>query len=194
MKNEEKIEELLNFFKALADPNRLKIIGLLAQQDLSVEQIAEMLNIASSTVSHHLSRLNKAGLVSARAEGYYNIYQLNAKKLESLSKELLTPDQLPTFVKEVDMDAFDQKVVKNFTNPDGSLKAIPGQLKKMKAVLNYILPEFEDGKRYQEKEVNQILERFHQDYAQLRRSMIDTGLMKRENGIYWKNEQPEENE
>ena len=144
MKNEEKIEELLNFFKALADPNRLKIIGLLAQQDLSVEQIAEMLNIASSTVSHHLSRLNKAGLVSARAEGYYNIYQLNAKKLESLSKELLTPDQLPTFVKEVDMDAFDQKVVKNFTNPDGSLKAIPGQLKKMKAVLNYILPEFED--------------------------------------------------
>lgn len=192
MKNEEKIEELLNFFKALADPNRLKIIGLLAQQDLSVEQIAEMLNIASSTVSHHLSRLNKAGLVSARAEGYYNIYQLNAKKLESLSKELLTPDQLPTFVKEVDMDAFDQKVVKNFTNPDGSLKAIPGQLKKMKAVLNYILPEFEDGKRYQEKEVNQILERFHQDYAQLRRSMIDTGLMKRENGIYWKTEQPEE--
>ena len=194
MKNEEKIEELLNFFKALADPNRLKIIGLLAQQDLSVEQIAEMLNIASSTVSHHLSRLNKAGLVSARAEGYYNIYQLNAKKLESLSKELLTPDQLPTFVKEVDMDAFDQKVVKNFTNPDGSLKAIPGQLKKMKAVLNYILPEFEDGKRYQEKEVNQILERFHQDYAQLRRSMIDTGLMKRENGIYWKNEKPEEND
>ena len=193
MKNEEKIEELLNFFKALADPNRLKIIGLLAQQDLSVEQIAEMLNIASSTVSHHLSRLNKAGLVSARAEGYYNIYKLNAKKLESLSKELLTPDQLPTFVKEVDMDAFDQKVVKNFTNPDGSLKAIPGQLKKMKAVLNYILPEFEDGKRYQEKEVNQILERFHQDYAQLRRTMIDTGLKKREYGIYWKNEQPEEN-
>ncbi len=194
MKNEEKIEELLNFFKALADPNRLKIIGLLAQQDLSVEQIADMLNIASSTVSHHLARLNKAGLVSARAEGYYNIYQLNAKKLESLSKELLTPEQLPIFVKEVDMDAFDQKVVKNFTNPDGSLKAIPGQLKKLKAILSYILPEFEDGKQYQEKEVNQILERFHEDYAQLRRSMIDTGLMKRENGIYWKAEQPDQNE
>lgn len=194
MKNEEKIEELLNFFKALADPNRLKIIGLLAQQDLSVEQIADMLNIASSTVSHHLARLNKAGLVSARAEGYYNIYQLNAKKLESLSKELLTPEQLPIFVKEVDMDAFDQKVVKNFTNPDGSLKAIPGQLKKLKAILSYILPVFEDGKQYQEKEVNQILERFHEDYAQLRRSMIDTGLMKRENGIYWKAEQPDQNE
>jgi len=194
MNNDEKIQELLNFFKALADPNRLKIIGLLAQQDLSVEQMAEMLSIASSTVSHHLSRLSKAGLVSARAEGYYNIYQLNAKKLELLSKELLTPEQLPTFVREVDMDAYDQKVVKNFTNPDGTLKTIPGQRKKLLAILQYLLPEFESEKRYQEKEVNQILERFHEDYAQLRRDMIDTGLMKRENGIYWKVEQPEQNE
>jgi len=194
MNNDEKIQELLNFFKALADPNRLKIIGLLAQQDLSVEQMAEMLSIASSTVSHHLSRLSKAGLVSARAEGYYNIYQLNAKKLELLSKELLTPEQLPTFVREVDMDAYDQKVVKNFTNPDGTLKTIPGQRKKLLAILLYLLPEFESEKRYQEKEVNQILERFHEDYAQLRRDMIDTGLMKRENGIYWKVEQPAQNE
>jgi DNA-binding transcriptional ArsR family regulator len=194
MNNDEKIHELLNFFKALADPNRLKIIGLLAQQDLSVEQMAEMLSVASSTVSHHLSRLSKAGLVSARAEGYYNIYQLNAKKLELLSKELLTPEQLPTFVSEIDMDAYDQKVVKNFTNPDGTLKIIPGQRKKLIAVLQYMLPEFESGKQYQEKEVNQILERFHEDYAQLRRDMIDTGLMKRENGIYWKVEQPAQNE
>lgn len=194
MNNDEKIQELLNFFKALADTNRLKIIGLLAQKDLSVEQMAEMLSIASSTVSHHLSRLSKAGLVSAHAEGYYNIYQLNAKKLESLSKELLTPEQLPTFVREIDMDAYDQKVVKNFTNPDGTLKTIPGQRKKLLAILQYILPEFESSKQYQEKEVNQILERFHEDYAQLRRDMIDTGLMKRENGIYWKVDQPAQNE
>ena len=189
MDNDTRIQELLNFFKALADPNRLKIIGLLAQQDLSVEQMAEMLGISSSTASHHLARLSKAGLVSARAESYYNIYQLDSKKLESLSKELLAPDQLPTFVREVDMDAYDQKVVKNFTNTDGTLKLIPGQLKKMKAILLYILPEFEEGKHYPEKDVNQILERYHEDYAQLRRSMVDTGLMTRENGVYWRIDQ-----
>ena len=186
MENDAKMQELLDFFKALADPNRLKIVGLLAQKDLSVEQIADMLSISPSTASHHLSRLSKAGLVSARAESYYNIYQLNASKLDSLSKDLLAPKQLPTIVSEVDMDAYDQKVVKNFTNPDGSLKAIPGQLKKMRAILLYILSEFEEGVRYPEKEVNQILERYHEDYAQLRRSMIDTGFMKRENGIYWR--------
>lgn len=186
MENDEKMQELLDFFKALADPNRLKIVGLLAQQDLSVEQIAEMLSISPSTASHHLSRLSKAGLVSARAESYYNIYQLNASKLETLSKDLLAPEQLPTIVREVNMDAYDQKVVRNYSNPDGTLKAIPGQLKKMRAILLHILPDFEEGKRYPEKEVNQILERYHEDYAQLRRSMIDTGLMKRENGIYWR--------
>jgi len=191
MENTEKIQELINFFKALADPNRLKIIGLLAQQDLSGEQIAEMLAVSPSTISHHLSRLSKSGLVSARAESYYNIYTLNAKRLESLSKELLAPDQLPAFVREVNMDAYDQKVVKNFTNPDGTLKSIPGQMKKMKAILLYILPDFEPERRYPEKEVNQILERYHEDYAQLRRNLIDTGLMKRENGIYWKVEQPQ---
>lgn len=193
MNNDEKIQELLNFFKALADPNRLKIIGLLAQQDLSVEQMAEMLSLASSTVSHHLSRLNKAGLVSARAEGYYNIYQLNVKKLKSLSKELLSPEQLPTFVEEVDMNAYDQKVVKNFTHPDGTLKAIPGQMKKLIAILKYILPEFETDREYPESEVNQILERYHADYAQLRRDLVETGLMKREKGIYWKVEQTAQN-
>ena len=56
MNDDEKIQELLNFFKALADPNRLKIIGLLARQDLSVEQMAEMLSLASSTVSHQIGR------------------------------------------------------------------------------------------------------------------------------------------
>ena len=189
MDNEKRLLELINFFKALSDPNRLKIIGLLAQQNLTVEQLAEMLAISPSTVSHHLARLSKSGLVSARAESYYNIYELDSKRLESLSKELLAPDQLPSIVKEVDMEAYDQKVVKNFSNPDGTLKAIPGQLKKMRAILLYILPEFEEGKRYPEKEVNQILERYHEDYAQLRRSMIDTGLMNRENGIYWRTDQ-----
>ena len=76
MITEESNQELLNFFKALSDSNRLKIIGLLAQEELSVEQMAEMLQLKPSTVSHHLGKLSKAGLVSARPDSYYNIYRL----------------------------------------------------------------------------------------------------------------------
>ena len=62
-------QELLEFFKALAEPKRLKLIGILAQKPCSVEELAAMVGLRESTVSHHLSYLSHAGLVSARAEG-----------------------------------------------------------------------------------------------------------------------------
>ncbi|MAT45772.1 MAG: ArsR family transcriptional regulator [Anaerolineaceae bacterium] len=187
MNDEMKIQELLNFFKALADANRLKIIGLLAQQDLSVEQIAEMLGISSSTVSHHLSKLSKTGLVSARAESYYNVYHLNEERLESLSKEILSKETLPEVTAEIDLDAYDSKVVRNYTNPNGTIKAIPTQQKKMLAILKYVVRDFKPDRTYSEKEVNEILERYHEDYAYLRRELIEFKFMAREAGgkSYW---------
>jgi DNA-binding transcriptional ArsR family regulator len=62
-------EELVAFFKALADANRLKIVGLLAQRPYSGEELAALLDLKPSTVSHHLSKLAEVGLVSARAQG-----------------------------------------------------------------------------------------------------------------------------
>ena len=61
-------EQLLTFFKAMADANRLKIVGLLAGQPYTVEQLAALLELRPSTISHHLMILSEAGLVSARAE------------------------------------------------------------------------------------------------------------------------------
>lgn len=74
--------ELVSIFKALADANRLKIVGLLAQQPYSVEQLAALLNLKPPTVSHHLSKLAEVGLVSAKAEGYYSVYQLEEATLQ----------------------------------------------------------------------------------------------------------------
>lgn len=187
MKDDDKISQLLDFFKALADANRLKIVGLLAQQDLSVEQIAEMLGVGSSTVSHHLSRLSKAGLVSARAESYYNVYHLNEERLESLSKELLSKETLPEVTSTIDLDAYDSKVVRNYTHPDGTIKVIPLQQKKLLAILKYVVRDFEFDRQYSEKEVNQILENYHEDYAFLRRELVDFHFLDREgNGrVYW---------
>lgn len=191
MNEEDRIQQLIQFFKALSDPNRLKIIGLLAQKDLSVEQLAEMLGVGSSTVSHHLSRLSKTGLVSARTESYYNIYHLNTGRLESLSKELLAGETLPAVTADINMDAYDQKVIRNYTNPDGTLKSIPNQMKKLLAVLRYVIKDFQIGKVYSEKEVNAMLEKYHEDYAQLRRELVEFKFMAREGGggSYWLLEQ-----
>jgi len=184
--SDETTKELVLFFKALSDANRLKIIGLLAQQPYSVEQIASMLHLSPSTVSHHLSKLSEAGLVSARAEGYYSIYSLRLKTLEEMSQRLLKRETLPMLVETIDTEAYDRKVLKEFTNPDGTVKAFPAQRKKLDVIVRQVANAFEFHRRYPEKQVNDILSQYNEDFATLRRELIGCKLMKRENGVYWR--------
>jgi predicted transcriptional regulator len=179
--------DLVAFFKALADANRLKIVGLLAQQPYTVEQLAAILDLRPSTISHHLSKLAEVGLVSARAEGYYNVYQLEEEKLKE-TRLLFSKEDLTSVVGEVDLDAYDRKVVENYSLPDGRLKVIPSQRKKLEAVLRYVTQAFEMDKRYSEKQVNAILSRYHEDTASLRRELIGFSLMRRtDDGTkYWR--------
>ena len=189
---EEKIaDEVLKFFKSLADANRLKILGLLAQEDLSVEQLAVMLNLRPSTVSHHLSKLSEAGLVSAKAMSYYNIYQFENKTLEAMAQHLLSKENLSAIAVDVDLDAYDRKVVSDYSLPDGQLKTIPAQRKKLEAILGYISQDFESGTRYNERQVNEILEKYHPDTATLRQELFGAGILARSSGgkEYWRSEE-----
>ncbi len=181
-------EELVNFFKALADPNRLKIVGLLAQRPYSVEELAALLDLKASTVSHHLAKLAEAGLVSAHTQSYYNVYQLEKSALEAKSRSLFSSEDLTAAVADVDLDAYDQKVLSDYCRRGGSLKTIPAQRKKLEAVLRYVVKAFKVGKRYSEKQVNEILSSYHEDTATLRRELVGYGLMKREGGggEYWR--------
>ena len=181
-------DEVVTFFKAFADANRLKIVGLLAQQPYSVEELAALLDLKPSTVSHHLAKLAQIGLVSAKTESYYNVYQLDEKALEIKSRNLFSQENLAASVADVDADAYDNKVVKDYVRKDGSLKTIPAQRKKLEAVLRYIVKAFEVNKRYSEKKVNEILSGYHEDTASLRRELVGYGLMKREGGggEYWR--------
>lgn len=181
-------EELVTFFKALADANRLKIIGLLAQQPYSVEELAALLNLKPSTVSHHLAKLAQIGLVSAKTQSYYNVYQLDEKALESKSKSLFSQENLAAYIIDVDVDAYDNKVLKDYARKDGSLKTIPAQRKKLDAVLRHVVQAFDLNKKYNEKKVNEILGKYHEDTATLRRELVGAKLMKREGGggDYWR--------
>jgi predicted transcriptional regulator len=180
--------ELLAFFKALADANRLKIVGLLAGQPRSVEQLAAMLHLGPSTVSHHLAKLAEAGLVTATAQSYYNYYRLETGQIEQMARRLLSSETLPAAASEVDTTAFERKVINDYILPGGQLKTIPSQRKKLLAVLNHIVKDFQPAVRYSEKEVNQILERYHEDTASLRRELVGSKLMAREGGggDYWR--------
>ncbi len=180
--------EYLVLFKALADKSRLKIIGLLAQRPHAVEDIARTLKLGASTVSHHLSVLTKAGLVAGKAQGYYNIYSLQSSPLEQAARQLLKREELKGLAGDSWGDAHDRKVLAAFLTPDGRIKAFPAQEKKFLVLLRLVLREFDEGIRYTEKRVNEILSRFHADTAKLRRALVEYRFMAREGGggKYWR--------
>jgi predicted transcriptional regulator len=184
-------DELLRFFKALADANRLRIVAILARGELSVEQLAGRLGLSSSTVSHHLSRLSRIGLVSARAEGYYSIYRLESGAISDMAKRLLREETLPAVAAGAEVDSFDRKVLRTYLGADGRIRAFPAQQKKELAILRHVVAVFEPDRRYSEKQVNRLLRQFSDDTARLRRHLVDFGFMDREGGggDYWRTDQ-----
>jgi biotin operon repressor len=180
--------ELVQFFKALADENRLKIVGLLARESYSGEQLAAILDVKPATISHHLARLAEAGLVSAQTDGHFKLYELRLDAIHALAERLLAKDTLPHAAAGLDVEAYDRKVVKDFTRRDGSLKEIPAAQKKLLAVLRHIVRAFQPGRVYSEKHVNLKLARFHADTASLRRYLISYKLMERDadGARYWR--------
>lgn len=178
--------ELLTFFKALADKTRLKIVGLLAQESYSGEQLAAIMEIKPATVSHHLSKLAEAGLVQVESDGHARLYRLRLDEVHDMAARLIQKDTLPQMAENVNVDAYDRKIVRDYSRRDGSLKEIPAQQKKLQAILRHIVKEFELSRQYTEKQVNEILARFHGDTASLRRAMVDHKLMQRAGGKYWR--------
>lgn len=62
-------------FKALGDEVRLRLLFLVREQEICVCDLMEAIGMAQGTLSHHLSVLHQAGLVTARKQGRWNYYQ-----------------------------------------------------------------------------------------------------------------------
>ncbi len=186
--SQEHLEQLVTFFKALADESRLRIVGLLAQKEATGEELAAIVNLNPTTISHHMRRLGAAGLIDARADGYYTVYRLRTAALHALAKQLFSTEALAAVTQDVDVSAYDKKVLGDFMTKTGKLKNIPAQRNKRAVVLRHIVEQFAKGQRYSEKQVNNVIRRFHSDTATLRREMIADKLLARDNGQYWRTE------
>jgi predicted transcriptional regulator len=173
--------ELLSFFKALADASRLQIVGLLARKPYTVEELAALLELRPSTVSHHVAKLVASGLVTGRPDGHYHVYTLDTEALGAKARELLAPHELADKVApDVDVDAYDRKVLATFLDGDGRIRSLPMQRKKFDVLLRHVLQAFEPGGTWSERQVNDKLKAFSADVASLRRGLIDTHRMERD--------------
>jgi hypothetical protein len=79
----------------------------------------------------------------------------------------------------------DQVVIERFLR-DGRLVQMPAKRARRLVVLDHVARVFEPGRHYPEHEVNDALRVFYDDFAALRRYLVDEGFLTREDGVYWR--------
>ncbi len=185
------LNRLVVFYKTIGDPTRLRIIKMLSEGPLHGQAIAGKLGLTPATITHHLKKLRDVNAVYERRDGNTIYFYLNESVIKHYAKALLNLTEQDEVEKDMkDVMAERQKVIEHFFTNDGRLKNIPAQRKKKLIVLEHMLKGLQKGKKYEEKELNEYIKKFHDDYATIRREFIINNYMYRENGIYELN--PEE--
>jgi hypothetical protein len=174
---QEKLDTLLNFCKLLLDEDRLRLVGVLAEQAASVPELAARLKLKESLVARHLGRLIEAELVQKEENG---LYRLDLERLQTLKKEFFALTQ-PANEPENETDKILARFIKG-----GYLTHLPVDRSKLLLVLEWAAGKFEMEVHYPERAVNEIITQFYPDYATLRRVLVDYGFVQREKGVYWR--------
>ena len=173
------VKEKLELLKLLADETRLEILNILLKEDSYVEKIACELSLTPATICYHLKKMESAGVVNCSRSQFYIIYSLNRDIFNKPLYELIKKDDAVVDTEE----KYKKEVISNFFKY-GRLTQIPTQRKKREIVLLEILKQFETDREYGEKEVNEIILRYHEDFCTIRREMIAFGMMTRNHEIY----------
>ncbi|MEC0206753.1 metalloregulator ArsR/SmtB family transcription factor [Paenibacillus lautus] len=189
------LDKVVSYHKALADPTRIKMLILLAEGELNGQVLAEKIGVTPATITHHAAKLREASLIKERRDKNTIYFSLNhyfiknsATATENLIYQRVRPEGVPERLEEEDQRTRDA-VVNNFFTSEGKLKSIPAQLKKKLIVLTHLVSRLEKGRKYTEKEINEFIQGYHEDFATLRREFIMHHFMFRDNGVYELNPQ-----
>ena len=178
-KGSDSLKEKLELLKLLADETRLEILNILLKEDSYVEKIACELSLTPATICYHLKKMESAGVVNCSRSQFYIIYSLNREIFDKPLFELIKKDEEIVNTEE----KYKKQVISNFFKY-GKLIQIPTQRKKREIVLVEILEQFDFDREYSEKEVNEIIIRYHEDFCTIRREMIAFGMMTRDHERY----------
>ena len=173
------MKEKLELLKLLADETRLEILNILLKEESYVEKIACELSLTPATICYHLKKMESAGVVNCSRSQFYIIYSLNREIFNKPLYELIKKEEQVVDTEE----KYKKEVISRFFKY-GRLTQIPTQRKKREIVLAEILKQFDFDREYDEKEVNEIILRYHEDFCTIRREIIAFGMMTRDHEIY----------
>ena len=177
------LNRLVEFHKTMGDPTRLRILSLLSNGPLHGQAIAGKLGLTAPTITHHLKKLRDINVVFERRDKntiYFNLNHSVVRQHSEALKQLIEGKEISM----VEQSEEKQKIIANFFTKEGKLKTIPAQRKKKLMVFEHLLKGIEKGRKYEEKEINEYILQYHEDYATIRREFIINHYMYRENGIY----------
>ena len=151
----------------LAEPDRLRALATVALGADGLAEVAERAGLEPKAAARALSRLVAGGLVEGGSgEGY------------RVSYETFRAAARPPADESEPAEESGNDVLRRFISK-GRLLAMPAAHSKRRVVLDHLAGLFEPGRRYPEREVNELLGRYHPDYAMLRRYLVDDGFLDR---------------
>lgn len=181
------LEKIVSYHKALADPTRLRLLLLLSQGEMHGQALAEKLNLSQPTVTHHAAKLREAALIKERRDKNTVYFKLNPEFINNgaeASLQFIFSKGAENMEEQLPENSLQDTVIRNFFSKDGKLRQIPAQYKKKLIALQYMVEKLEPGVVYTEKEINEFIKQFHEDFATIRREFIMHQFMYREKDKY----------
>jgi hypothetical protein len=170
----------LDLLRTLLEPSRLAVVGAIAGRSLDADAIASRTDVDRDEVIRTLAPLVQAGLVARHADRFAVVDEAWRAIAHRLPRAA-PPDPRIAF----GMTDEEATILARFFSGQ-RLVEVPAQRSKRRVVLERLALEFEAGRRYTEAEVNDVLHRFHDDHATLRRALVDEAFLDREAGTYWR--------
>jgi hypothetical protein len=169
----------------LLDPDRLAVAGALVVRARSTDELVATTELDRRTVLTVVGELRAAGVVAPAGERYV------------LDRAALREHAVAAAEVELPMDPAigfgmtdDERAVLDRYFSGRVLIEIPAQRAKRLVVLQRLALEFDVGRRYTEREVNEVLHPFNRDWSSLRRGLVDEGFLDREHADdqnwYWR--------
>jgi len=167
-----------DFARLCLDPVRLAALGRAAEGTLTPQDLSDGMTISRRTALETIAALRLAGLVAADD-------RLLDGTLHRIAATLPKAAPASAAVIAGDWTSRERKVLQTFFSGD-RLVEIPSQRRKRLVVLERLAQDFEPGTRYDEATVSRQLALYHEDYAALRRYLVEESMLSRDAGEYWR--------